>query len=151
MNDKQTILLVDDNEDDLTMLRIAFKKAEFNVALQEVHEGVEAISYLNGDTIYADRNKFPLPAVVLLDLNMPRKTGFQVLEWVRNQELFKSTSVIILSASMRADDVSRAFDLGATSFLVKPGALEDLVAMIRCLRDWLPLNHFPPMNQAVRR
>ena len=86
----------------------------------------------------ADRNKFPLLAVILLDLNMPRKSGFDVVEWLRSQPpTFKRISTIILTASMRAEDVEWAFDLGANSYLVKPTATDDLMAMIRCLRDWL--------------
>ena len=151
MNEKQTILLVDDSENDLELMRVAFKKADFNSPLQEVHNGEEAISYLRGEGLYCDRNKFPLPTVMLLDLNMPRKNGFDVLDWVRTQPALKRMPIIILTASMRREDVERAFDLGAHSFLVKPAALEELVAMIRCLRDWLQINHFPPLNEAVRR
>lgn len=88
--------------------------------------------------------KFPLPAVILLDLNMPMKSGFDVLEWLRSQPpTFKRISTFILTALMRAEDVERAFDLGANSYLVKPIALDDLIAMIRCLRDWLQISHFP--------
>jgi DNA-binding response OmpR family regulator len=82
---------------------------------------------------------------------MPMKNGFHVLEWVRAQPMLKRMSIIILTASMRTEDVEQAFDLGATSFLVKPASIDDLTAMIRCLRDWLQLNHFPPLNEVVRR
>jgi CheY-like chemotaxis protein len=151
MNDKKTILFVDDSIDDLVLMGIAFKRAEFNIAPQEAHNGEEAIAYLKGESPYNDRNKFPLPAVMLLDLNMPMKNGFHVLEWVRAQPMLKRMSIIILTASMRTEDVEQAFDLGATSFLVKPASIDDLTAMIRCLRDWLQLNHFPPLNEVVRR
>jgi CheY-like chemotaxis protein len=148
---EQTILLVDDSENDLFLMRRAFKKAEFNVPLQEVHNGEEAIAYLKGDDPYSDRNKFPLPAVMLLDLNMPMKNGFDVLNWVRAQTGLKRLSIIVLSASERAEDLERAFDLGANSFLVKPSTLEALAAMIRCLRDWIQINHFPSLTDAVRK
>jgi response regulator RpfG family c-di-GMP phosphodiesterase len=75
----KTILLVDDSEDDIALMRRAFKKAEFNSPIQEVHNGEEAIAYLKGEGAYSDRNQFPLPAIVLLDLNMPMKNGFEVL------------------------------------------------------------------------
>jgi CheY-like chemotaxis protein len=151
MNEKQTILLVDDSTDDLVLMRFAFKRAEFNSSLHEVHNGEEAIAYLKGEGPYSDRQKFPLPVVMLLDLNMPMKNGFDVLEWVRTQPGLKRMSIIILTASMRTKDVETAFDLGANSFLVKPGSLEGLTIMIRCLREWLQLNHFPPLNEAVKR
>ena len=151
MTDQQTILLVDDSENDLTLMNIAFRKAGLNSPLQVVHNGEEAIAYLAGKGRYTDRNKFPLPAVMLLDLNMPMKDGFEVLEWLRKQSGLKRLPTIVLTASLRAEDVERAFELGAHSYLVKPAALEDLVGMIRCLRDWLKLNHFPPLNEHVKR
>lgn len=151
MNERQTILLVDDSENDILLMRVAFKKAEFNSPLQEVHNGAEAIAYLKGEGGYSDRNKHPLPSVMLLDLNMPMKNGFDVLSWVRTQPMFKRLSITILTASMRPEDVERAFDLGANSYLVKPSNLDALAAMIRCLRDWIQINHFPPLNEAVIR
>jgi CheY-like chemotaxis protein len=88
---------------------------------------------------------------MLLDLNMPMKNGFDVLSWVRSQPEFKRLSITILTASMRPEDVERAFDLGANSYLVKPSNLDALASMIRCLRDWIQINHFPPLNEAVTR
>jgi CheY-like chemotaxis protein len=151
MNDSRTILLADDSEDDLYLLRKAFEKAEFHIPLQEVRNGEEAIAYLKGDGAYGDRDKYPVPVVMLLDLNMPRQTGFDVLGWVRAHSTLKRMSIVVLTASMRMEDVERAFDLGAHSFLVKPSNLEGMVNMIRCLRDWIQINHFPPLNEAVKR
>ena len=151
MNEGQTILLVDDSENDLLLMRIAFKKAEFNNPLQIASNGEEAIGYLKGEGVYRDRKQHPLPMLMLLDLNMPMKNGFDVLSWVRTQPALKRLSIVILTASIRAEDVERAFELGAHSFLVKPAKMEDLAGMMRCLRDWLQYNHFPPLNEAVRR
>ena len=151
MNQQQTILMVDDSENDLLLMRVAFKKAEFSNPIKEAHDGDEAVRYLEGEGEFANRTKFPFPLVVLLDLNMPGKDGFQFLKWVRSHPRFKALPLIVLTASMRIEDVQHAFDLGANAFLVKPGAIEDLVAMIRCLRDWLGYNHFPPYNEAVNR
>lgn len=146
MNEKQTILLVDDSENDLFLMRQAFKKADFNIALQEVHNGEEAIAYLKGDVPYDDRKQFPLPTVMLMDINMPMKNGFEVLMWVRAQAGLKRLSIILLSASMRMQDVERAFDCGANSFLVKPSNIKALVAMINCLREWIQINHFASLE-----
>lgn len=148
MDQPQTILLVDDSEDNLFLLRAAFEMAKCPHPLQEVHNGEEAIAYLKGEGAYGDRSKFPLPTVMLLDLNMPRKSGFEVLAWVRAQPGLKRLAIIILTASMRREDVERAFDLGATSFLVKPGSLDTLAAMLRCLGDWIQINQFPPLDAA---
>ncbi len=146
MNERATILLVDDSENDLLFMRAAFKKAEFNNPLQEVHNGEEAIAYLKGDGSYGDRSRFPLPMIMLLDLNMPMQNGFDVLTWVRAQAGLKRLTIIVMTASMRAEDVEQAFDLGANSFLVKPSNLEALTAMIRSLRDWVRINQFPSLK-----
>ena len=89
--------------------------------------------------------------VMLLDLNMPMKNGFDVLKWVCAQPMLKRMSIVILTASMRMEDVEQAFDLGAHSFLVKPSNLKDMINTIRYLRDWIQINHFPPLNDAVAR
>ena len=147
MNEHQIILLVDDSENDRALMRVAFKKAQCTIPLQEVSSGEDAIAYLKGESPYDDRKKFPLPIVMLLDLNMPKKNGFDVLAWVRVQPMLKRLAVIILTASMRNEDVERAFDLGATSFLVKSISLEELASMMRCLDDWIHINHFPPLTE----
>ncbi len=86
---QRTFLLVDDGEDDLLLMHKAFKRAKCTVSLQEVHNGEEAIAYLKGEGSYCDRKQFPLPTVMLLDLNMPKKDGFEVLAWVRAQPRLK--------------------------------------------------------------
>jgi len=131
-------------------MRSAFKKAEFDNPLQEVRNGEQALAYLKGEGPYSDRIKFPLPAVMLLDLNMPKMNGLDVLTWVRSQPVLKRMVIIILTASMRGQDVECAFDLGATSFLVKPSNIDALISMIRCLRDWIAINQFPQLHQAAR-
>src|SRR5438874_6068528 len=149
MNHEPNLLLVDDSDNDLVLMRMAFQKAQFNNPLSVVNDGEQAIAYLHGLGTYADRAKSPMPGAVLLDLNMPKKSGFEVLAWARTQPVLKRVPFVILTASMRLEDVERAFDLGASSFLVKPSALEELVSMIRCLRDWLHINYFPPFNEFV--
>ena len=147
MDERQTILLVDDSEDDLLFMRQAFKVTALNASLQEVRDGEEAIAYLKGEGSYSDRTRFPLPAVMLLDLNMPKTNGFEVLAWVRAQPILKRLSIYVLTASVRAEDVERAYDLGANAFLVKPGPMNDLITMTLRLRDWLEYNHFPPLDE----
>lgn len=146
MNERPTILLVDDSENDRFLMRAAFKMAKCDILLQEVHNGELALAYLMGDGPYGDRNAYPLPAVMLLDLNMPKKNGFDVLVWVRAHPVLKHLPISILTASLRVDDVKRCFDLGATSFLVKPSNLDTLATMMRCLCDWMQINHFPPLT-----
>lgn len=146
MDEQPTILMVDDSENDLFFLRLAFEKARFGAALQEAGDGAQAIAYLQGTDRYSDRAAFPLPMLMLLDLNMPLPNGFDVLTWVRAQSGLKRLSIVVLSASMRAEDIEKAFDLGATAYLVKPRNLETLVTMIQSLRDWVRVAQFPSLK-----
>ena len=151
MKADQPILIADDSENDIVLLRMAFRKAEFSASIFDIQNGEEAIAYLNGDGAFSDRTRFPLPILMLLDLNMPMKNGFDVMTWVRTQPALKRLSIIIMTASTRVEDIERAFDLGANSYLVKPSSMDELVSMIRCLRDWIQINHFPPLNATVKR
>jgi len=151
MKAPQIILLVEDSENDRFFMRAAFKKAQYKGLLQEVRNGDEAIAYLKGEGLHSDRNEFPLPDVMLLDLNMPKRNGFDVLAWVRAQPGLKRLAIIILTSSLRHQDLERAFDLGATSFLVKPNDLEMLETMMQCLIDWVQINHFPPLEESGKR
>src|ERR1700712_2205585 len=99
MNEQQTILLVDDNEDNIFLLRAAFEMAKCSNPLQAVYDGEDAIAYLKGEGPYSDRNLFPLPGVMLLDLSMPKKSGFDVLAWVRAQPGLRRLAIVVLSAS----------------------------------------------------
>lgn len=147
MLERQTVLLVDDSENDLFLMRMAFERADFNVGLTEAHSGDEAIAYLSGEGAFADRVAYPLPSVVLLDLHMPHKNGFEVLEWARGRASLSGMSIVVMTASMRPEDVKKAFDLGASSYLVKPLNLDDLVTMVACLEQWSRMNYFPPQNR----
>ena len=151
MKETQIILMVDDSDNDLLLTRTAFKKAAWKNPLREVRNGEEAIAYLKGEGPYYDRAKFPLPAAILSDLKMPRKNGFDLLAWVRAQPTLKSLPIVILTASTRPEDLERAFDLGATCFLVKPTNLAELVEIIRSLCGWVQVNEFPPINEVLLR
>lgn len=150
MCEKQTILLVDDNENDVFLTRVAFKRAGVSSLLREVHNGEEAIAYLLGENAYSNREEFPLPTLMLLDIKMPQKNGFDVLTWVRSQPGIKRLFIVVLTASTREDDIEMAFDLGANSFLVKPSTLTELTNMIQCLDAWRELNQFPSLIAKAR-
>jgi CheY-like chemotaxis protein len=151
MNNDQTILMVDDSEDDLILMRTAFEMANGHCLLQAVRNGEEAVAYLDGRGLFCDRKKFPLPIIMLLDLNMPKMNGFEVLSWVRSRPGLKRLAIMVLSASIRTEDVVQAFDLGANSFLVKPSTLDDLAATLHCLHDWIRINQFPSLIDSVRK
>jgi len=134
MEDEQTILLVDDSEDDVLLTRIAFSKARLANRLLWVRDGEEAMEYFKGVGRFADRTRFPLPILVLLDLNMPKMTGFEFLEWFRQRKEFDSLPVAILTSSEEDPYASRAFELGANSFLVKPPDAGTLLALVQRLQ-----------------
>jgi CheY-like chemotaxis protein len=125
----ETILLAEDNEDHVLLIRRSFVHARFLNPVQVVHDGVEAITYLKGEGAFADRQKYPFPSLLLLDLKMPNKDGFEVLEWIREQPMLRNLRIVVLTTSDRIFDVKRAYELGASSFLTKPVKLEEFIRL----------------------
>jgi CheY-like chemotaxis protein len=139
-----TILHVDDDSNDALLFQHACRKAGVEVDLQGVSDGDEAIAYLRGQDQFADRQQFPLPRLILLDLKMPRLSGFEVLGWLRQNDQWKRLPVVVLTSSSHDADVNRAYDLGANSYLVKPVGFEALVEIARAIHlYWLTLNERP--------
>ncbi len=135
MSPTLTILLVEDNEDDLTLFRSALKKAEVpEVNLLTVSDGEEAVAYLRESPV--SETISPIPHVVLLDLNMPRRNGFEVLQWIRDDPRFSLLTVHVLTTSARQVDVEQAYALRANSYIVKPSHISDLVAWIQAMVAW---------------
>jgi DNA-binding response OmpR family regulator len=141
-----TILMAEDDDNDVFFLERAFKQAQITNPRQRVEDGEEAIAYLRGDGEYSDRRKFPLPYFMLLDLKLPRKNGFEVLAWARQQPHIKRLPIAVLTSSKAAPDINRAYDAGANTYLVKPVNFEDLLETIRSLnRFWLSLAKMPDL------
>lgn len=136
------VLLVDDSENDALLMCAVFGRAGLGQPLRFARDGDQAIAYLRGDGSYGDRKHFPLPTVLLLDINMPRKDGFEVLAWIQQQPALKWLRVYVLSASSRTEDIQRSYALGANSYLVKPGNLDGLMHLAKTLVDWLKISHF---------
>jgi CheY-like chemotaxis protein len=130
------ILVAEDDENDLLLLRRAFKVGRLANPIRVVRDGEEVIAYLKGETKYADRREYPLPALLLLDLNMPRKNGFEVLEWIRQEPGLNLLRVVVLTSSDRLSDVNRAYRLGANSFLVKPFDLGDFARLVQAINGY---------------
>lgn len=130
------LLVAEDNPDDLFLLQQAFKKAGIAAPFASVSDGVEAIAYLEGEGIYRDRVAHPFPGILLLDLNMPRRNGFEVLEWVRQDERCHRLMIHVFTASARPADLQRAYDLKANSFVVKPTRMDELVEFAKALQMW---------------
>jgi len=114
------ILLVEDSQDDVLLLRREFEQAGLRNLLQVVSRGPQAIAYIAGSGTYSDRTQHPFPALVLLDINMPGSDGFAVLKWIRRQSVLARLCVVVLSSSDEMHDVNLAYNLGADLFLVKP-------------------------------
>jgi CheY-like chemotaxis protein len=139
-----TILHVEDDPNDVLLVERALRKASSASSILTVNDGDRALSYLGGNGAYADRHKFPLPDLVLLDLKMPRKSGFEVLAWIRNQPDLKRVLVVIFTSSKHDQDINNAYDLGANSYLVKPVGFDALVeTMTQIYNYWGTLNQAP--------
>ena len=126
MGIRNAILLADDSEDDELLFRRAVRISGLANPVIIVRDGEAAIAYLKGEGAYADREKHPLPTVLMLDLKMPRKNGFEVLQWVKQQPELKDLLVVVLTSSERQEELERSYELGANSVLVKPCGVEDL-------------------------
>lgn len=144
-----SILLVEDQENDVFFLERAFKQAQIGNPLFHVRDGEEAIACLSGQGAYADRAKWPLPDIMLLDLKMPRKDGFEVITWVREQRgPIRRLPIVVLTSSKEDPDVNRAYELGANTYLMKPVKFDGLVEMMKALNIyWLILAEKPDCNR----
>ena len=148
MNSKPVILHVEDDPNDVVLVGLAFRKADLAINLQVVNDGEQAVQYLSGEGPYADRHTFPIPALVLLDVKLPRRSGLEVLSWARGCEQLRRLPIVMLTSSNQAADVNRAYDLMANSYLVKPSALEDLVELVKKVTAyWLELNVKPLIGE----
>jgi CheY-like chemotaxis protein len=138
------MLLVEDDPNDILLIQRAFAKACLVNPLKVVRDGEEALNYLSGSGEFADRGRYPLPSLILLDLKLPRKSGLEILQWLRQQPNLKHIPVIVLTSSKESSDVSRAYDLGANSYLVKPVGFEGLLELVKSIgMYWMILNKTP--------
>ena len=138
------ILLVEDDSNDILFMQRAFRRSKLENPIQVVRDGDEAVAYLAGSGDYADRNLYPLPGMILLDLKLPRRSGLEVLEWLRQQPIIKRIPVVILTSSKENIDIDRAYDIGVNSYLLKPVNHNALNEMIETLNAfWLRLNCYP--------
>jgi CheY-like chemotaxis protein len=143
----RAILLVEDDANDALLVQRAFRKAKAANPIRVVEDGEQAIDYLAGRGGFADRERYPLPVLVLLDLKLPRKSGFELLAWLKGQPALNRLPVVVLSSSEETSDINRAYDLGANSYLVKPVAFETLQEMVKVLNlYWIILNEPPVVS-----
>ena len=136
------VLLVEDNPGDVRLTREALGESDTDVELHVVTDGVEAIEFLAGE---GDHGDVPTPDVVLLDLNLPRKSGEEVLETIRGDESLPTPPVVVLTSSDAAEDVARSYELSANAYMTKPVAPDEFIETIRQFETfWLSTAHLPP-------
>ena len=144
---QSTILLIEDSIDDVAFVRRAFQRANVPAQIMTVADGDEAIQYLLGGGRYNDRQKCPLPSLMLVDVKLPRKSGHDFVAWLKDQKdnpPLRRIPVIMLTSSRRQADIDLAYELGANSYLVKPVGLDELVELCQALgKYWLGWNEFP--------
>ena len=146
-----TILLAEDDPNDVILLQRAMDRASLSAgSLKVVRDGEEAISYLCGRGVYADRQLYPLPTLLLLDLKMPRKSGLEVLSWLRKQAQLRYLTVVFLTSSNSSEDIRLAYEAGANSYLVKPVEFTEMVKMIKNVSSyWLEMNQRLPSGGSL--
>ena len=141
------MLIVEDDPNDVKVILRALKKLEISEHVQIVGDGAAAIDYLAGSPPYDDRGDFPIPSLMLLDLKLPKKSGFEVLQWLRAQPKLKRLPVILLTSSAETSDINTGYDLGANSYLVKPVGTKALTEMLNTVaKYWLETNTRPDVE-----
>ncbi|OKH16243.1 two-component system response regulator [Fischerella major NIES-592] len=139
-----SILLVEDDPNDIFLIERAFRRANLKHSIHVVKDGDEAVLFLEGQGCYIERENYPLPALILLDLKLPRRSGLEVLEWLKQQPLLKRIPVVVLTSSRENIDIDRAYDIGVNSYLIKPVAFNALLEMMQALDSyWLQFNQYP--------
>jgi CheY-like chemotaxis protein len=135
-NSIYTILLVEDEENDAMLLKMAFKENNILNPLHWVKDGLEAIAYLNGEGVYANHALYPFPEVLIVDLKMPRMSGLELLQWIRDHPYYKVIPTIIMSSSRQDSDIEKAYELGANTYMIKPSALDELAKMVKLAHEY---------------
>jgi CheY-like chemotaxis protein len=137
---RETILIVEDDPNDTLLLQRTFERVELSRPPYIVSTGELALAYLDGKEHFANRDEYPVPTLIFVDLKLPGLSGFEVLTWIRQQPRYGKAQVVVLTGSRRSLDVYRAFELGASSYLVKPIREEDLSGLAQSLKlPWLSL------------
>jgi len=145
-----TVLLVEDDLNDIFLVKRAFKMARLPEPLHVVTDGQEAINYLKGQGKYADRQSYPLPKLIVMDIKMPRLTGFEVLEWVKGDGgLLRRIPIVIVSSSDNPADINRAYELGANAYMVKPMNFKAVEHLFESITHYWGLECAKPMLETA--
>lgn len=148
-NDRPTLLVVEDSEDDIFFIERIFRQLGARCELRFARDGVEAVEYLSGKGRFKDRGKFPVPTMILMDLKMPRMNGFEVLEWMQKQPEIKLIPTIVVTSSTLQEDVTRAYRLGANAVMNKPVDKDSLLQMLKTFHVyWTDYVEMPEVKAA---
>ncbi|HET9742809.1 MAG TPA: response regulator [Terriglobales bacterium] len=146
-----SILMVEDEASDAILLLRGFEKAGVLNPITHLKNGDEALAYLAGIGQYVDRSKYPLPVLILLDLKLPGMSGLQLLQWLRTQREIRRIPVVVLTLDRSPSSINAAYDLGANSYLVKPGDPVEIAKVIEAIqRYWIELNEPPPLVMGAK-
>lgn len=146
MDEQFPILIGEDDENDAIILERALRKVGFTNPFRFCQDGVELLSYLQGEGRYANRNEFPFPRILILDLKMPKMGGIEILKWLYHHQECNLIPKIVFSASSHASDIQEAYKWGANSYLVKPGGYEALTRMLKIFFDYWSICEKPQLS-----
>ena len=149
MYEQHTILIAEDVEEDVLLLRLAFDKADIKASLQFVRNGQAAVAYLSGEGVYADRIQYPMPRLVLLDLKMPIMSGYEVLKWRQGRRELRHIPVVAFSSSVLEKDIGEVLDLGASAYVAKPVGFSELIEVARAIAGFWLGQHLLPETSNV--
>ena len=152
MDERAIILIAEDEEDYVLLLKRAFSQANISNPIFSVSTGKETLAYLKGEGKYSNRDEHPLPDLLLLDLKLPGHSGLEILRWLRAQAGLAGLRVVVLTSSDQLKDVNDAYRLGANSFLMKPYDFEDLVHLAKVIQEyWLYLSKTPDSYRSPKK
>lgn len=146
---KPVILLVEDNAFDVKLIESALSRTPGEIILIRVEDGDKAVEYLTGITPFDDREKYPIPVTMILDIKLPKRSGFEVLQWLRSQEgPIRRLPTLMLTSSKHQFDVNQAFERGTNAYLTKPDSIKELTSMLGEFKNfWLKRTELPEVTQ----
>jgi CheY-like chemotaxis protein len=145
---KPVVLLVEDDTFDVQLIKVALARTPGEITLIRVEDGDKAVDYLSGTAPFDDREKYPIPITMILDIKLPKRSGFEVLQWLRSQEgPMKRLPTLMLTSSKHQIDINRAFERGANVYLTKPETVKELTSLLGDFKSfWLNRVEFPEVT-----
>jgi len=141
------LLIADDDEEDRLLIKDAFEESKFPAKIVFGEDGEEVINYLNNTGRFADKKKFPIPSIIILDLNMPKKDGRETLQEIKSNPNLRSIPIIILTTSNSEKDIALSYSLGANTYICKPSTYTSLIDIVKTLSNyWYSISKLPGLS-----